>query len=68
MVPGMTMFARMPKGPSSAASARTKPSRPVFAAVTAAVLGRPVRLDCPPMAMMLPRRRSFIPGTTARAR
>jgi len=34
------MFARMPKGPSSAASARMRPSSPVFAAVTAAVFGR----------------------------
>ena len=58
----------MPKGPSSAASARTRPSKPDFAAVTADVLGRPVMADCPPSAMMLPRRRSFMPGTTARAR
>src|SRR5439155_1616850 len=51
MKPGTTMFARMPNGPSSAASARTRPSSPVLAAVTAAVFGRPVRLDCPPIAM-----------------
>ena len=68
MVPGTTMLTRMPEGPSSAASARTRPSSPVLAAVTAAVPDRPVRLDCPPSAMMLPRPRSFIPGTTARAR
>src|SRR5438132_1552915 len=62
------MAKELPNGPSSAASARTRPSSPVLAAVTAAVFGRPVRLDCPPIAMMLPRRRSFIAGTTARAR
>src|SRR2546425_551732 len=53
MKPGTTMLARMPKGPSSAASARTRPSNPDFAAVTAAVFGRPVMADCPPSAMML---------------
>ncbi len=68
MKPGSTMFARMPNGPSSAASARMSPSSPDFAAVTATVFGRPVIEDCPPSAMMLPRLRSFIPGTTARAR
>src|SRR3989442_14013353 len=62
MEPGTTMLARMPNGPSSAASARTRPSSPVLAAVTAAVFGRPVRLDCPPIAMMLPRFRSFHRG------
>jgi len=68
MKPGITMFARMPNGPSSAARARIRPSSPVFATTTAAVFGRPVRLDIPPSAMMLPRRRAFIAGTTARAR
>ena len=68
MNPGITMFTRIPNGPSSAASARTRPSKPVLATVTTAVFGRPVRLDIPPRATMLPRRRSFIAGTAARAR
>ena len=68
MSPGTTMLARMPNGPSSAARARTKPSSPDLAAVTAAVFGRPVMADCPPSVMMLPRPRCFMAGTTARAR
>ena len=47
---------------------RTRRLGAVLAAVTAAVLGRPVNADCPPSAMMLPRRRAAMPGTTARAR
>ena len=37
-------------------------------AVTAAVWGRPVRLDWPPMAMKLPRRRSFMPECSPMAK
>ena len=68
--PGLTAFAVMPLSASSAASARTKPTTPAFAAQYAASIGNPRVAAAEATAMKRPSRgsgRRSITGTHARA-